>query len=674
MTSIDEIILRSINPFDNFRSVNFWHKQQQSEPTVDSIHKEAITDIEKILDQVAKDHQTRTIILDGDGGSGKTYLLGRLKKKLNHKAFFVYIPPFPQTDHIWRHILRYTVDSLVQVPNGKKDSQLLLWLENVLNSIKERSVKDRIFKDDVLDLLRSDRKKFINKLRDIYKQAGIYNADIFFGVLHDLTDTKLYPLACEWLRGDDLSEDSLRDLGIKKSIETEDAARETLANFSRIAGDTLPLVLCFDQLESIALLPDGIQALFNLNTKLSSENSNLLVIISITTNTWESNKSRIDKTHKDRFDKKVDLKPINLNQAESILASRLYSLHHQANFQSSSPIYPVQKEYLAKEFPGGKTSPREVIKFGQFVFQEYKKWLANPTHNERFTLTLGDSEGETDKHLKLLAPFKLLWHDEFNKIQTRITKLRILSSPHLIKTLQETLVALELQGVKSPFLTGTKYASYSLEYKLSTTSGRLGVIWSEDANMTTFFYVMQACKKVVEKDNSLKLYLIRAEELGNQKNQGNKLFLDIFTGSSHDHIKPDITSVHYLETYYSLVRDAREGDLVIGNQTINLKDLQMLIRESRILEECLLLKRLSIIKNGIEPPPPPIKDFLVNLVSTQLFLGRETLIKNTMNAFNTVNESQINVFIKQLCQEKKIQILDPKAKPEAQLICLVPQK
>lgn len=95
MASIDEIILRSTNPFDNSKSVNFWHKQQESEPKVESIHKESITTIEETLDQVAQDHRTRTLMLDGYGGSGKTYLLGRLKEAFNYKAFFAYIHAFP---------------------------------------------------------------------------------------------------------------------------------------------------------------------------------------------------------------------------------------------------------------------------------------------------------------------------------------------------------------------------------------------------------------------------------------------------------------------------------------------------------------------------------------------------------------------------------------------------
>ena len=77
MTSIDDIILKSINPFDNIRSVNFWDKNRTPEPNVNSIHQEAIATIESTLDLVILDHRTRTVLLKGDGGSGKTYLLGR---------------------------------------------------------------------------------------------------------------------------------------------------------------------------------------------------------------------------------------------------------------------------------------------------------------------------------------------------------------------------------------------------------------------------------------------------------------------------------------------------------------------------------------------------------------------------------------------------------------------
>jgi hypothetical protein len=78
---------------------------------------------------------------------------------------------------------------------------------------------------------------------------------------------------------------------------------------------------------------------------------------------------------------------------------------------------------------------------------------------------------------------------------------------------------------------------------------------------------------------------------------------------------------------------------------------------------------------GDPPPPPlePVKEFLFNFVITQQFLGRQTLIQNASSQFPDVDESQIDQLIDKLCQENKIQILDPRAKPKAQLVCLVPK-
>jgi len=45
------------------------------------------------------------------------------------------------------------------------------------------------------------------------------------------------------LRGDDLDEDDLNQLGVKHTIDNEDAAQNILANFGRISAQTQPIVL-----------------------------------------------------------------------------------------------------------------------------------------------------------------------------------------------------------------------------------------------------------------------------------------------------------------------------------------------------------------------------------------------------------------------------------------------
>lgn len=90
MTDIKDIIKREVNPFDviNLKPTNFWAEEQDSKLMVESIHENAIIEIEGLLDLVGKDHRSRTVLLAGESGSGKSYLLGRLKRTLNPKAFF----------------------------------------------------------------------------------------------------------------------------------------------------------------------------------------------------------------------------------------------------------------------------------------------------------------------------------------------------------------------------------------------------------------------------------------------------------------------------------------------------------------------------------------------------------------------------------------------------------
>ena len=660
MTSIEEIIKREVNPFDSvvWRVGNFWQEQQNRDFNVDSIHQEAIAEISAILDRVATDNCTRTVLLLGDSGSGKSHLLGRLKSNLNDKAFLCYIDPFTASESIWRHILRYTVDSLVKIPDGKKESQLLLWIESLSVFKQQRRITKP--KGD-------ERKAFINKLRDIYP-TDIYNATEFFGVLYHLLNPKLHRLACDWLRGDNLDADDFTTLGVTSAINTEDAAKQILSNFGRIAADTQPIVLCFDQLESIARLPDGnidLQALFNVNSIIHNQKlKNFLLVISIINDIWQKNANRIHPTDKARIDAKISLKPIALEQAEALWATRLYPLHQQATIQPESPIYPLTRQQLEEKFPGRKTNPRTALTVANQHYQKYKSGSG---------VIIVDPSPET----KFLAAFKLAWSKEFKKTQSKISRIRDLAESELIQRLESALKALQAGKIESKLLPNPTYASYSFKYQPPGESNTVGVAWMEYPNMMGFANFMNACHKAVNENLCQTLYLIRAESIGNPKNKGYQVLRQIFTGSPHRHLKPDLSSVHYLATYYNMMSAASSKELVVADQTPSVGDLQLLIRQSGVLKDCLLLQDLGIVtEKGISPPPSPspltpVKEYLLNLVITQQFLGLPTLIANARNHFPQVDASQIEQLIQELCQSKKIQILDPNAKPEEQLVCLV---
>ncbi|ALB41147.1 KAP family P-loop domain-containing protein [Anabaena sp. WA102] len=706
MTDINDIIKREVNPFDmiNLKPTNFWAEEQDSKLMVESIHKNAIIEIEGLLDLVGKDHRSRTVLLAGDSGSGKSYLLGRLKRTLNPKAFFAYVLcDWADSSNIWRHILRRTVDSLIQVPEGEKESQLMLWLKS-LTAFTRSDIKQRIFNDNFWEALQSNRQKFIKHLKDSYKKAGIYNPDMFFGVLHDLANPELYDLACEWLRGDDLNEDSMQEIKVKICIDTEDAAKNILANFGRISTQTQPIVLCFDNLETMPQLPEGfldIQPFFNVNTTIHGDNlKNFLVIISVIKSVWQRHLDRIFTADKAGIHRTIQLKLISIEQAEGLWAYQLQPLHQLANPRPESPIFPLNRQILEKNYPGGKTIPRNVLTLGRDEYQKYKGSLLDEDEKpkpEPVTIQIKvttPNEKTVPKPIIIVPPrhqdnqdttqaeFQLLWQHEYTKSQGKITKISLLSSPDLIQMLQQSISTLKIQGVKTKLLSG-KYASYSLSYQHPTNRQKLGIVWTEDSNMTSFYHVMNACQIVIQKNLCQTMHLIRGGDLGKPNMAGNQLYRQIFTNTNHVHIKPSLQSIHYLATYQSLVNSAKSQELVIGGKTINLQRLETLINESEILNQCTLLQDLGIVSKSNPKPEPnrnggkdlrPVKDFLLNLVKTQHLLGKQALINNAISSFPKVKEDQINVLIKELCEENKIQILDPKAKPEAQLICLVPHK
>ncbi|MBH8574258.1 ATP-binding protein [Nostocaceae cyanobacterium CENA369] len=704
MASIDDIIKREVNPFDliTIRPTNFWDEKQDSALTVDSIHQEAITEIEGILDLVATDHRSRSILLVGDAGSGKSHLLGRLKHTLNPKAFFAYILcDWFDSSNIWRHILRYTIDSLIQVPERQQESQLMIWLKS-LSAFTKRNIKQRIFNDSIWNLLQSDRQQFIRHLKDTYKQARIYNPDIFFGILHDLTNPELYPLACEWLKGDELSEESMQILKVKSCIDTEDSAKSILANFGRISTETQPIVLCFDNLDTMPKLLDGLlelQPFLDVNTTIHGENlKNFLVIISVITQTLNRNEKQIQQADRARIDKSVKLKDITLEQAEALWTYLLKSLHQKAEPQPKLQIFPLTQQLLQENFPGGKTKPRTVLYLGKQEYQKYKYSLLKnnkvvilppPKPEKELPVNPGTIKVKIEKVDYIEPPiinekereqaeFQLIWQQEYKKVQDKIAKISLLAASELIRMVQEALEALQVQAIKPKLISGV-YASYSLSYQQPGKRENVGIVWTEDANMNSFYNVMNACQKAIQKNLCQTLYLIRIGSIGNAKLAGNKIYSQIFTSTKHIHIKPNLSSVHYLATYHSLVNSAVAQELVIAGKTITLQKLQSLIRESKILDKCTLLQYLGIVPkqknagndgNGKEDLRP-VKDFLLNLIKTQGFMGVPTLIKQSAEQFPSVKESDVKLLIELLCQEKKVKLINPKDKLQDQLICLV---
>jgi len=705
--SIDQILRQEINPFDpnSFKPGNFWHDAPNPSLHISSIHNTLLTQISTIVQQIQSDRVTRTIVLTGESGAGKSHLLGRIKTLFNDRAFFVYIGPWPDSSFIWRHLLRNTVDSLLQKPEGSTDSQLMLWLQALLQ-LQSEDFARRVF---------GKRRSFIRTLGSQYP-TGIYNPNEFFGVLYDLTNPEMEFLAASWLRGDNLDEESCLELRVKQPLDSEDAAQKILANFGKIAVANRPIVLCFDNLDNLPHLPTGhpdFQSLFNVNSSIHNDKlQNLLILISIVTDTWKQNRPLIQPADLARVNQELVLRAITLEQAAGLWETRLKPYHLQCDRLPESPLAPLQFQWLESEFPGGKTLPRRVLMLGQKLIDSLKQEglvaievpIDSPSHpvSPEPDINVSITPPAVVQVSQTIADLHILWHQELQKVKQTLTRISQLSSPDLLWRLREVLELLQIPDLYSPLLEGTKFASYSLAY------GTIGLIWVEDSHQVTFYHLMKACQKLLARKDWTGLYLLRAEPLGKRTSKAYQIYRRIFAYDHYVHIQPDLESVQQLETYHRLLNAASGQELVVGRESPDVNTLQNLLREAQILDRCVLLKMLGLvsetgvdlseekgaqntekndrdlthsddqslvfsIQNQTEIPVNQIaKDYLLHLLITQQLMGLKVLIKQGCLQFPQLTEPQVEAIVESLCQAEQIYLLNPNDRKVEQLVSCRP--
>lgn len=670
MATLDEILKRELNPFDpiTFKTGNFWTSDnQESIVTVDSIHANVLEEITEMVSRVAKDHITRGILLKGGRGSGKSYLLKRLKKQLNAKAFFVYIEPCPDNNYLWRHTLRYTVDSLMQVPDGQEESQLLLWLKS-LSVFKKRGL---------LEILLGQKALFVKELIKKYP-TGIYQGKEFFGVLYELMKAENFSDACDWLKGDSLSEEDLKNLGVKTVIDNEVAARNILANFGTIADSTYPIVLCFDQVELSPKLPAGrfdISSAFKLNTALHNASlKNFVVIISIIRDIFHKNKTVIPQADLDRIELETELREINFKQVQALWETRLYPLHRQVTAKPESSIAPLTTSDLENEYPSGKANLRDSLILGGKLYEKYKNGLIEGREKLSETTIISPPP-------KSAGPeeFKLLWLVQFKKTQEKVSKINQFSAIELIDMLKKVLAALKIEILKHKLLPSPTYAGYSFSYRCPKSENAVGIFWNESPNMQSLYYAMNACQKALGAGLCDFLMLLRQEDFASLKGKAYSNYMQIFQAEdnpNNHHIKVDTESLHYLRTYQLLANEARSGDLVLSNQVIALEKLEELVHETEVLKECRLLQELKIFAPLplIEPPIPIYTKCIKNFIKVHHLMSWKTLVENIKQQFPEIEEEQLDLIISELRAEPHpfITILDPGVSKNEQLVCLNP--
>lgn len=328
-----------------------------AEGDVPQINAKAFEECRRLIDQVAETRRPTSLLLHGIAGSGKTHLMARLRDFLqsnNSRAVFISVRMDSAPARIWRHFRRHLADDLLR-PWRRTETRLQLILRDRVRDYETRGG---------FDALREELRLNYNLAR----------------VLSLYYERKLRSEAGAWLRGEQLRDHVLENLGVKDDLPEEESleeqAHEMVVHLCRLAAPD-PVVFCCDEMEILQAYPGDQKGLFayaKLASTLVQELSNVLVISSVQSvfvNTLEQ------AVHESLFQKislnRADLQPLTWVQGKHLLMRRMSAVRELAALRADRPneaLWPLPEKELKAEFePGDACVARKLIHSAKELFE-----------------------------------------------------------------------------------------------------------------------------------------------------------------------------------------------------------------------------------------------------------------------------------------------------------------
>ena len=323
------------------------------------------------------------IIINGEPGSGKTHLIGRLRKRLTDdlahptlerpRQAFAYVRLDTNASSLARHVRRKVADDLLRKIGGPNQFERLVLtrMMEVDNGDGHLALWWEYFRDERLD----DSRELLTEL---CQQEGLSPA--FVQVLNHMVARRHRLDVMGWLRGDSLTPAAFERLGIAAE-ETEDhperVAERFLVDLMKLAGSKMPLVLCFDQVEALQTSADDVESIFafgQLVSLLHAADQNLVIISCMQLSLFEQMRESLPNYLLDRVSGfgTETLNPLTEDLAELLVSHRLQAVNIGAIRPIKMPaIWPFTDHDL-KNFVGKTgTTPRRLLDQAARKFDEF---------------------------------------------------------------------------------------------------------------------------------------------------------------------------------------------------------------------------------------------------------------------------------------------------------------
>ncbi len=381
----DAIILGKVNPF---RSTSVGDPWQPEVVDVPEINRKATRVVLETLDEVRSTGRSGMCMILGDAGVGKTHILARLRKIAEEMDYlFVSVRPLGDLQRIYGHILQEIIISLRKKGENEKFSPLERFVAEIISralidGLSDNSEADELvasFENDPTKIFRLDsekfystnlRKKAINFLTNTHPDIDIQFLEVLFHTLN----SDIRAAAFKWLSGIEVSEIDLDKLQVPESINSESRAMAIIQTITTLARK--PILLCFDQLESIYIRfkrDNGIQILFDSLTNLYNLTKNILVLAMVQSVVWnESITNEVPEYSRQRIDYITTLERLTSETGILLAKARFDTLFQDSGVIPPFPTYPFSEEYIEIAVQNTDGNPRLFLRNLRDRLNEFK--------------------------------------------------------------------------------------------------------------------------------------------------------------------------------------------------------------------------------------------------------------------------------------------------------------
>jgi hypothetical protein len=324
-----------------------------------------------------------SLLIYGSAGSGKTHLLTRLQRHLGHtrseapdralRCVFVFVRLQTAPQLLWQHVRRRLATDLMRDDDGLTQLQRLI--AHQISRQQGLTPNAGILK--LRAMLADGQETLTEHLRSTFHGLALPR-DVCLVIEH-LVFGRCLRDASAWLAGDSLPESSLQALGlaVDGDDDREDSARRVVPALCRLAGETLPIVFCFDQVEALQRTADDKEALFRFGrmaADLHDSDPNVFTITCLQSAVLDLMNSAVRDADMQRMAKRhVVLDTLTRAHVGQLIVARLEStagLKELRSKHTENTFFPFQSSFadqLAAESP---CVPRRVLTACTKAFDE----------------------------------------------------------------------------------------------------------------------------------------------------------------------------------------------------------------------------------------------------------------------------------------------------------------